>query len=128
MKNQDSISKYNRAKNRVEKLKSFYTHFAIYIIINTIITLFKVSFDDWGRFSADLLTFDTLSSWIVWGFILLIHAFSVFVLPSILGYDWEERKIQKYMDEEWSKKSPKNSTFSTTDPRPDRSEDNPWVV
>ncbi|RNC86918.1 MAG: hypothetical protein ED556_05705 [Winogradskyella sp.] len=104
MKTKYSNSKYNRAKNRVEKLKSFYTHLAIYIIINTIITLFKVSFDNWDRFSADFLTFDTLSSWVVWGFILLIHAFTVFVLPSILGYDWEERKIQKFMDEELNSK------------------------
>lgn len=104
MKTQDSISKYNRARNRVEKLKSFYTHLSIYIIINTVITLFKVSFDNWDRFTADLLTFDTLSSWTVWGFILLIHAFSVFALPKLLGYDWEERKIERFMQEELNKK------------------------
>ncbi|GGI58005.1 2TM domain-containing protein [Winogradskyella haliclonae] len=106
MERQDSISKLQRAKSRVEKLKKFYTHLGIYFIINSVITGFKVSnnLDSWDAFQADLLSFSTLSSWIIWGIILVIHAFTVFVLPSLLGYDWEERKIQKYMEEELKSK------------------------
>lgn len=102
MKNQESISKFQRAKNRVEKLRKFYSHLTVYLVINSIITGFKVynNLDSWDAFTADLFSFSTLSSWIIWGLILLVHAFTVFILPSMLGYDWEERKIQQIMEEE----------------------------
>ncbi|ARV10721.1 hypothetical protein BTO05_04475 [Winogradskyella sp. PC-19] len=102
MKNQESISKFQRAKNRVEKLRKFYSHLTVYLVINSIITGFKVynNLDSWDAFTADLFSFSTLSSWIIWGLILLVHAFTVFILPSLLGYDWEERKIQQIMEEE----------------------------
>lgn len=106
MKRQESLSKYNRAKRKMERLKSFYTHLVIYIIINLVITGFKVSnnLDNWNAFIADLFSFDTLSSWSIWGLIIIIHAFTVFVLPKVLGYDWEERKIERFMQEELNRK------------------------
>jgi len=102
MKNQESISKFQRAKNKVEKLRKFYSHLTVYLVINFIITGFKVynNLGSWDAFTADLFSFSTLSSWIIWGLILLVHAFTVFILPSLLGYDWEERKIQQIMEEE----------------------------
>ena len=102
MKNQESISKFQRAKNKVEKLRKFYSHLTVYLVINSIITGFKVynNLDSWDAFTADLFSFSTLSSWIIWGLILLVHAFTVFILPSLLGYDWEELKIQQIMEEE----------------------------
>lgn len=106
MKRQESLSKYNRAKRKMERLKSFYTHLVIYIIINLVITGFKVSnnLDNWNAFIDDLFSFDTLSSWSIWGLIIVIHAFTVFVLPKVLGYDWEERKIERFMQEELNRK------------------------
>lgn len=106
MENQEPIIKYNRAKSKVEKLKSFYTHLSIYLVVNTGITLLKVwgSFGSWDEFTDEFLTFDILSSWVVWGLLLSIHAFAVFILPNLLGYDWEERKIEKFMEEELKSK------------------------
>lgn len=102
----EKFSKREIAKIKVEKLKRFYSHLGVYLTINTIITLFKVSnnFGNWDVLQADLLSFSTLSSWIVWGFILGIHAFSVFVFPKLLGYEWEARKIEQLMEEDLKSK------------------------
>lgn len=106
MEHQKSISKYNRAKRKVERLKGFYSHLSIFAIINVTIIGFKVwgSLDSWDSFVSELLTFNTLSTLVVWGSILCIHAFAVFVLPRLLGYDWEERKIERFMQEELNSK------------------------
>lgn len=89
--------KYLKAKNRVEKLKRFYNHLAVYIIINSIITGFKVynNLDSWESFTNELFSFDVLSSWTVWGMVLVIHFISV-----VFFQDWEERKIEAYMKKE----------------------------
>ena len=106
MERQESFSKLHRAKNRVEKLKKFYNHLGVFIVINLIITGFKVSnsLGSWDAFTKEFMSIDVLSSWVVWGVILAIHAFSVFVFPLILGYDWEERKIEKLMEQELKSK------------------------
>ena len=106
MERQESFSKLHRAKNRVEKLKKFYNHLGIFVVVNLVITGFKLSdsLSSWDEFTNELLSIDVLSVWVVWGAILAIHAFSVFIFPVILGYDWEERKIEKLMEEELKSK------------------------
>lgn len=106
MKSQQKSDTFNRAKTKVEKLKKFYTHLAIFLVINSLITGINVSnsLGSWDAFTKDLLSFSTLSTWLVWGLILGVHAFSVFIFPSILGYDWEERKIEQLMDDELNSK------------------------
>ncbi|MBT8243776.1 MAG: 2TM domain-containing protein [Winogradskyella sp.] len=106
MKRQESFSKFDRAKRKVEKLKGFYTHLGIFLVINILITGFKVSnkLDSWDAFITKMRSLDVLSSWTVWGIILLIHALTVFVFPNIMGYDWEERKIKQLMEEELNSK------------------------
>ena len=102
MKRQKSISKLERAKSRVEKLKGFYTHLGIFLIVNLMITGFKVSDDleSLSAFTSELFSLDVLATWFVWGAILGIHAFMTFLFPKLFGYDWEERKIEQLMDEE----------------------------
>ncbi|MUU78177.1 2TM domain-containing protein [Winogradskyella endarachnes] len=102
MKYQDSNLEYLKAKNRVEKLKRFYIHLGVYFVINSIITVIKVMYNmNKGlSFEDALFNFPALASWVIWGLVLAIHAFSVYGLPLILGYDWEERKIEQYMNEE----------------------------
>ncbi|WP_037349341.1 2TM domain-containing protein [Sediminibacter sp. Hel_I_10] len=93
----DSELKYNRAKNRVKKLRGFYNHVAIYFIINFIITGFKTYnyLDNWEMFFGRVVSIDVLSSWVVWGMMLLLHFLMV-----TYGLGWEERKIEQYMNEE----------------------------
>jgi hypothetical protein len=99
MKNQESNLKYIRAKNKVDKEKGFYSHFAIYILVNIAITAVKVwnDLDSWDSFTNELTTIDVLSSWVIWGIFLILHFISF-----KYGQGWEERKIQEYMNKELS--------------------------
>ncbi|MDO1501046.1 2TM domain-containing protein [Winogradskyella maritima] len=102
MENKNDIFKRERAKNKVEKLKRFYSHLTVYLIINVLIMAMRLrnDLDSWDSFVSELSSFGTWSTWLVWGIILAIHAFSVFLFPLILGYDWEERKIEELMEED----------------------------
>ncbi|MFC0605436.1 2TM domain-containing protein [Winogradskyella pulchriflava] len=105
METQNSNLKYLKAKNKVEKLKRFYTHAVVYLVINTVITTVKVmnNMNNGESFDQAFYDFSTLATWLVWGIALAIHAFSVFGLPLIVGDDWEERKIEKLMNDELRK-------------------------
>ncbi|WP_299123859.1 2TM domain-containing protein [uncultured Winogradskyella sp.] len=105
METQDSNLKYIKAKNRVEKLKQFYTHLVVYIVINTVITAVKImhNTNNGETFNEAFFDFSTIATWLVWGVALAIHAFSVYGIPLILGDDWEERKIERYMKDELNK-------------------------
>jgi len=83
--------KYKRAKERVEEIKSFYSHLFIYIIV--ILALFIINI----LTSREYLWF----YWPLfgWGIGILFHAISVFGTNKFLR-DWEERKIKELMEEE----------------------------
>ena len=100
MEVENSNLKYIKAKNRVEKLKGFYNHLVVYVIVNLVITGFKVSnnLDSWKDFTNELMSIDVLSVWTIWGLVLLIHVISL-----IFGQGWEERKIEELMNKELSK-------------------------
>ncbi|MFD1064176.1 2TM domain-containing protein [Winogradskyella litorisediminis] len=106
MSNNTVFTKVEKAKLRLEKLKRFYSHLAVYFTINIIISVFKFSnhVDTWDAFISKLFSLDILFTWSVWGVLLLIHAFSVFVFPKLLGYEWEEKKIEQLMEEELNSK------------------------
>ena len=105
MKTEDSDYKFLKAKNKVEKLKRFYTHLAVYFVINTVITAVKImnNMNNGETFEEAFIDFSTLATWLVWGIAIAIHAFSVFGLPLFLGDDWEERMIEKHMKDDLNK-------------------------
>ena len=88
----DQEARYQRARQRVQALRGFYTHLAVYIIVNI------------GLFLIDLLTGP--GGWwfywplLGWGIGLAAHAFSVFGTTRWLGPEWEERQIRKELDRE----------------------------
>lgn len=86
--------KLRRAKKRVEEIKGFYIHSAIYIVINTFIliniNMHSDHFWEWPHFV-------TLFGW---GIGLAIHAAKVFGFNLFFGKDWEARQIQKYMEDD----------------------------
>jgi len=100
MKNLSKESALLRAKTRVQKLKGFYYHLGIYLSVNTIIVVFKIIRKS-GQFES-LFNLNYSGMWLFWGVGLSIHAFSVFLLPLIIGHDWEERKIKQFINEEQS--------------------------
>ncbi|MNX34378.1 hypothetical protein D3C86_646220 [compost metagenome] len=96
--------RFEMAYKKVKRIKGFYSHLKIYIIVNIIIIISNLNRDFVGfRFQQnDLLDLHTYSTAFYWGIALLIHAFTVFGPDIFFNGDWEQKKIQKYMDKEAS--------------------------
>lgn len=98
MEDLNILEKRKRAKKRVDELKGFYIHLTVYLIINTfIIAVMLMAQSDQENFSLRWYNFSTA---IFWGLGLLIHAMVTFRLNPFFGKSWEDRMIQKYMDED----------------------------
>jgi hypothetical protein len=82
---------YQRVKKRVEELKGFYTHLAVYLVVNLGLFLIDLASDGGWWFFWPLIG---------WGVGLAIHAFVVFGIEGPLGRGWEERKIRELMERE----------------------------
>jgi len=97
MKNltQDEI-RYQQALKRVKRIKGFYTHAIVYVIINIAILFSKINLAA-GHWNIGLMDFSTA---FLWGVGLLAHGLSVFLPSFMMGKDWEARKIQELMDKE----------------------------
>ncbi len=94
--------KSTKAKNRVKELKGFYTHLMVYIMINTMLTVVKLigTYYYGETFMGPLWHFSTFATWLFWGIGLGFHAIKVFRMNPFFNKDWEERQIQKYMEED----------------------------
>ncbi|WP_375241928.1 2TM domain-containing protein [Lacinutrix sp.] len=86
-----------RAKARVKKIKSFYTHLLIYIIINVIIVFQNIENLEPGESYFQAHNFITFS---FWGIVIIFHALTVYLPNFILGSNWEERKIKAILEKE----------------------------
>ncbi len=93
MEDQNRESKYLRAKDRVETLKKFYSNLTSYVIVISILAGINYWTNEWRYMWFLWAAFG-------WGIGLTIHAFKVFGLSPFFGSNWEERKIQEFMDEE----------------------------
>ena len=89
--------KYLEAKKRVKKLKGFYIHLTIYVLVNLMIVL--INYQDLKP-GESYFKYENFITLFFWGIGLLAHAMSVFVPQFILGKNWEERKIRELMDKE----------------------------
>lgn len=86
---------YLRAKKRVDKIRGFYSHLVVYILINIFIIVTV------GRHSNEpLFNFGTFSTAIFWGIGLFFHFLGVFGKNLIFGKAWEQRQIEKFIDED----------------------------
>jgi hypothetical protein len=95
---------FNIAYRKVKRIKGFYSHLRIYVIVNLIIIVSNLNhdFSGFGFNTGGLFEWHTYSTAFYWGIALLIHAFSVFGPDIFFNGDWEQKKIQKYMDKEAS--------------------------
>ncbi len=89
--------RYNRAKKRIDELKGFYIHFAVYLVVNAFIMInIFIHVDD----KADFWNWGTFATAFFWGLGLAFHASHVFSLNPFFGKKWEERQIQKFIDKD----------------------------
>jgi hypothetical protein len=81
--------RYRRAKHEAAKLRGFYIHFTVYLLVNAGLLVLNVLLPHggwWWQWSA-----------LGWGIGLAAHAAGVFLSPNLFGRDWEERKIKEIM-------------------------------
>lgn len=100
------IEKFEKARKRVRKIRGFYRHLFVFLLVNAIMYIVK---DDVTSLAieasgiqeigfANYLHWQFWSITISWGIVLLIQGLTLFGRPLIAN--WEQRKIQKYMDKE----------------------------
>jgi hypothetical protein len=89
--------KYLEAKKRVKRLKGFYIHLTIYILVNLLIVFINIQNLKPGE---SYFKFENFVTLFFWGIGLLAHGMSIFVPQFVLGKNWEERKIRELMDKE----------------------------
>jgi uncharacterized integral membrane protein len=92
---------YDKAINRVKKIKGFYTHLAVYIVINIIFVIVNIQNLDKGE---SYFQFKNFSTAFFWGIGLVAHGLSTFGGEIFFGSDWEEKKIKELMEKEKSSK------------------------
>jgi hypothetical protein len=94
--------RFNEAYRKVKRIKGFYSHLRIYIIVNAIIIVASVNDDFFskGILDSGLLDWETYSTALFWGIGLLAHGVSVFGRDVFFSADWEQRKIEEYMKKE----------------------------
>ena len=83
---------YEQALKQARELRGFYTHLAVYILVNAFLVVI------------DMLTspgeFWFYWPMLGWGIGLAAHALSVFLGTRALGADWEERKAREIMEKQ----------------------------
>lgn len=93
--NYEEQKRLDRAKKRVKKIKGFYSHALVYVVINLMIVIINVQDLEPGESYFQYKNFFTL---FFWGIGLAVHGLSVFLPDFILGQNWEERKIKEIME------------------------------
>ncbi|OAB78871.1 2TM domain-containing protein [Cochleicola gelatinilyticus] len=98
---QENNKAYLKAKKKVETLKAFYNHLAVYCIINLILILIHanvfskspVDFTSWGNYVGAFF----------WGIGLVSHGLYVlyiFYAKQNVFQKWEEKKIQELLNKQ----------------------------
>jgi hypothetical protein len=87
--------KYMKAKKKVKSLRRFYIHLFIFLIIN-ITLFFKLIMLEKDE-SLDTFVWLVLNVMITWSIGLIIHAWCVFEGKILFSKDYEDKKIQEFM-------------------------------
>ncbi|MBT8178080.1 MAG: 2TM domain-containing protein [Eudoraea sp.] len=106
--NQAYKDKLEKAKKRVKAIKGFFSHVQIFLIVSIILAvLYVLQVEPIIRIreavNEEVMSWINLNIWInlgIWALIIVIHGLVVFKFRLSFLKDWEERQIQKYMNEE----------------------------
>ena len=94
-------AKYYEALKRVKRIKGFYTHALVYVVINLMFVV--INYQNLGEGESYFQWHNFITAFF-WGIGLLAHGLSVFLPGMILGNNWEERKIKELMEKEKNNK------------------------
>ncbi|GGD58652.1 2TM domain-containing protein [Muriicola marianensis] len=93
MENFDKENKYLRAKERVERLRKFYSNLTSYVVVISALALINYYTNEWRYMWFLWAAFG-------WGIGILFHAIGTFDLNPFFGRSWEQRKIKEFMRED----------------------------
>jgi len=88
--------RYLLAQKKVKKIKGFYIHLLVYILVNSFILIVNTSESLSGN--KVFWSWNTFSTALFWGIGLMAHGLSVFSRNIFFGSQWEERKIREFME------------------------------
>jgi hypothetical protein len=95
-------ARYELAYKRVKRIKGFYVHAMVYVLVNAFIIASSFNRSTLG--TEIFFRWETFSTALFWGIGLVAHGMSVFGRDLFFGADWEERKIKELMDKDKSQK------------------------
>jgi hypothetical protein len=95
-------ARYDLAYKRVKRIKGFYIHLLVYIIVNSFIIISNYN-QNWTN-DENFWQWQNFSTVLFWGIGLLAHGMSVFGRNMFFGKNWEEKKIQEFMDKDKNSK------------------------
>lgn len=95
METNQEFENYQKAAKQVQEIKGFYSHLLSYILVMLVLIGINI------KFSPNHVWF----FWPLmgWGLGLFFHGVKVFNWFPFLGKDWEQKKLQQFMDEEKNK-------------------------
>jgi hypothetical protein len=107
------LDSYSKAKKKVKNIKGFYSHLTVYILVNLVIVIEGLQGIDFiGANSPDMdieflnwMFWNVLSVPILWGIGLCIHGIRIFTPQFRFVKNWEERQLQKFLEEEYKKEN-----------------------
>ncbi|MCK8479521.1 2TM domain-containing protein [Psychroserpens algicola] len=94
--NNDENKRFLEAKRKVQKIKIFYLHVMLYLIV---IALISYNFYILEGPYTDVITGLNISVIVFWTIFIVIHAWSVYKGRFLFNKSWEDKKIEKILEE-----------------------------
>jgi len=93
MENFNKENKYIRAKEKVSRIKKFYSSLLSYVVFISFLAALNYYTNEWSN------------PWFLWaalgwGIGIIFHAFKTFNWMPYMNKDWEDRKIKEFMDKD----------------------------
>jgi len=94
--------RYKKVKDKVNNIRIFYIHLVLYFLVNIIVGVLKINrnLNNGETLQEAIFDFATIGVWLIWGIVILCHAFFINGFDYIFGKNWEIRKLQEIIQEE----------------------------
>lgn len=102
--NKDEKERFLKAKDKVRKIKIFYLHLVLYVIV---VALISYNFYILEGPYKDNITAVNMSTLVFWTVFIVIHGMGVFKGRFLFKKSWEDKKIEEILN----KKNKEETTF-----------------
>ena len=93
--NKDDKELFFKAQKKVRRLQIFYLHLVLYLIVVALIS-YNFYIMDAGAYTS-MITGVNVSTLVLWGVFICLHAWSVFKGRLFFKKSWEDKKIEEYL-------------------------------